>query len=147
NYILSNDLDESTSDYNANADATTNNGMGWLRGGYMGGITIDGKGFSIADLEIDRSDNWENGLFSYLYNSTIKNITVKDFNIFGSGYTGFFAGYADNVIFESVRVKNGNVNSRDYGGLLAGTGFSVTIKNSSAEGQVSGDYFMGGFLG
>src|SRR5690606_21654309 len=40
-YILLNDLDKSTSDYATYADSTANNGVGWLPGGYMGGITID----------------------------------------------------------------------------------------------------------
>src|SRR5690606_25851856 len=137
-----------TTGYANYADSTANGGVGWLPGGSMGGITIDGKGFSIVDVNIKRSNNSQNGLFYYLDNATIKNLTVRDFQIEGSGYTGFFAGYVENVIFDNVHAINGIVKSKNYyGGLLAGRGYNVTLTNSSVQGRVTGNYYMGGFLG
>jgi gliding motility-associated-like protein len=109
---------------------------------------IDGKGFNISDLNINRPNNWENGLFQYLYSSSVKNITAKDFQINGRGNVGFFAGYIDNMTFDNVHVISGNVDAIDYyAGLFAGGGYNIIITNSSAQGKLSGNSYMGGFLG
>ncbi|WP_245812783.1 MBG domain-containing protein, partial [Belliella buryatensis] len=147
-FILNNDLNSSSSGYETYASETANEGFGWLPGGYVGNIVLDGKGFSISDLMIKRPETWENGIFRYLYNSTIQNIVFKDYQIEGLGYTGFISGYVDNTVFENVHTINGKVISYEYyGGLFIGGGFRVSILNSSVEGNLSGQYYLGGFLG
>ncbi|PZV82154.1 gliding motility-associated-like protein [Algoriphagus aquaeductus] len=147
-FVLTNDLDASSSGYENYASETANEGLGWEPGGYVNFIVLDGKGFEIADLNINRPTNWENGIFRYLYYGVVKNIVAKDFVINGRGNSGFFAGYVDNLNFENIQVINGNLTSMEYyGGLLAGGGYNTTILNSSVKGVVSGKYYLGGFLG
>ncbi|WP_198673064.1 MBG domain-containing protein, partial [Algoriphagus litoralis] len=147
-FILMNDLDDSSSGYETYASSTANSGAGWSPGGYVGGINFDGQGFSISDLRINNSGYWQLGIFEYVYNSSFKNILLKDFQIEGQGYIGSIAGYSETTVFDNIQVVNGSVIASDYyGGLLVGGGYEITIVNSSVEGEISGDYYLGGFLG
>ncbi|UJP65218.1 MBG domain-containing protein [Mongoliitalea daihaiensis] len=147
-FILNNDLDNSSSGYNIYASPSANEGIGWLPANYIGNINLDGKGYTIADLNCFRPNHWGNGIFEYLYNSSVKNLILKNFNIEGQSSSGSIAGYAENTLFENVQVINGNIISTEYsGGLLIGGGYAVSILNSSAEGDLSGQYYLGGFSG
>ena len=106
-YVLGGDIDaagQSVSDYNNNGNATTYTGYGK---GFAG--TIDGRGFSVNNLEYKPSDTNHRivqGLFGGLVGATVKNIT---FNIstFG-GDNGNFSLFGWNI--KDSTFKNVTIN-------------------------------------
>ena len=106
-YVLGGDIDaagQSVSDYNNNGNATTYTEYGK---GFAG--TIDGRGFSVNNLEYKLSDTNHRrvqGLFGGLVGATVKNIT---FNIstFG-GDNGHFSLFGWNI--KDSAFKNVTIN-------------------------------------
>ena len=106
-YVLGGDIDaagQSVSDYNNNGNATTYTEYGK---GFAG--TIDGRGFSVNNLEYKPSDTNHRrvqGLFGGLVGATVKNIT---FNIstFG-GDNGHFSLFGWNI--KDSAFKNVTIN-------------------------------------
>ena len=106
-YVLGGDIDaagQSVSDYNNNGNATTYTEYGK---GFAG--TIDGRGFSVNNLEYKLSDTNHRrvqGLFGGLVGATVKNIT---FNIstFG-GDNGHFSLFGWNI--KDSTFKNVTIN-------------------------------------
>ena len=106
-YVLGGDIDaagQSVSDYNNNGNATTYTEYGK---GFAG--TIDGRGFSVNNLEYKPSDTNHRrvqGLFGGLVGATVKNIT---FNIstFG-GDNGHFSLFGWNI--KDSTFKNVTIN-------------------------------------
>ena len=106
-YVLGGDIDaagQSVSDYNNNGNATTYTEYGK---GFAG--TIDGRGFSVNNLEYKPSDTNQcrvQGLFGGLVGATVKNIT---FNIstFG-GDNGHFSLFGWNI--KDSTFKNVTIN-------------------------------------
>lgn len=106
-YVLGGDIDaagQSVSDYNNNGNATTYTEYGK---GFAG--TIDGRGFSVNNLEYKPSDTNHlrvQGLFGGLVGATVKNIT---FNIstFG-GDNGHFSLFGWNI--KDSTFKNVTIN-------------------------------------
>ena len=106
-YVLDGDIDaagQSVSDYNNNGNATTYTEYGK---GFAG--TIDGRGFSVNNLEYELSDTNHRrvqGLFGGLVGATVKNIT---FNIstFG-GDNGHFSLFGWNI--KDSTFKNVTIN-------------------------------------
>ena len=132
NYILMRDIDlteatESGGDYDYN-------GQGWLpivlnwsyanNGSYYYGDVgfsgiFDGNGHTISGLRIEGRTADNSGLFGYVYDGTIKNLTLKDINISAGSYTGGIAGKIIKKIFPaSVALLNcafnGIVKGNDY---------------------------------
>jgi hypothetical protein len=116
-YILVNDIDASPT-----ALASYNNGQGWEPVGdattpFNG--SINGNGFEINTLLIDREDSLDIGLFGVVSsNSTVSNLKITNCRIEGRFYVGGIAG-------------------RSYGNLL---GCSVT-------GTIDGNSLLGGVVG
>lgn len=106
-YVLGGNIDaagQSVSDYNNNGNATA-----WTKYGEGFAGTIDGRGFSVNNLEYKPSDtnHWRvQGLFGGLVGATVKNIT---FNIstFG-GDNGHFSLFGWNI--KDSTFKNVTIN-------------------------------------
>jgi hypothetical protein len=98
-------------------------GAGWLAVGsnadrFPG--TLDGDGYNISNLWINRSSTDYQGLFGVLTTgSEVKNLGLVNFTINGSIRTGGLAG-------------------ANWGG---------TINNSFSTGYIEGNYFIGGLVG
>jgi len=135
NYILTNDLDDSTNGYDTHVNTTD----GWDPIGVsFDGLTgeFDGDGHTISDLFIDRSEDYV-GLFADI-EGNIKNVTLTDADVTG---TGFIASVlvGDNRGTISDATVNGDLDCSQYGGLIAGqNNNSGVIKNSDASGTVTG---------
>ena len=77
--------------------------------------TFDGQGYTISGIRINSGNNYQ-GLFSYIENGTVKNITLADASITGYDYVGGIAsmnnGTIENclVIGTSVRTTKDNGN-------------------------------------
>ncbi|MCL2218674.1 MAG: T9SS type A sorting domain-containing protein [Chitinispirillia bacterium] len=108
--------------------------------------TLDGKGFTIKGLYINRPDADYVGLFGAVgYNDVvIKNINIEADSITGKNYVGVIAGhFRGNINLCEVRgMVKGAVN---VGGLIGYSSGSITL--SGFRGTVSGDTLVGGLVG
>ena len=59
----------------------------------FGGI-VDGNGKTIRGLNVDTGEEQYAGLFGYIDNATITNLTVEVEQVRGKGYVGGLVGYA-----------------------------------------------------
>ena len=156
-YILMNDLDSTTPGYEELASPTANGGQGWEpigRGLWVGTLlgarlageifkgTLDGQGYAIRDLYINRRDVDQVGLFGIAAGgAVIKNIA---FTINPTATTGEANG-------ESLRLDEQTVRSLDVapvggvGGLLGYNG--GTVSNCHATGNIGSDLEMVGLVG
>lgn len=82
--------------------------------------TLDGNGFSILNLTIDRSR--ETGLFeNVMQNGVIKNLTLKNVDVKSTGvYTGALASRVWGGTIENVHVESGQIIGSEYTGGLVG---------------------------
>ena len=108
--------------------------------------TLDGQGYKITDLYINRPSTHYGGLFGYTDSgSEIKNVGL-DVDISGSNYVGSLVGWNYATITNSY--STGSVSSTGYvGGLVGYNG--ATITNSYSTGSVSSSVcsFVGGLVG
>ena len=149
NYILMNDLDSTTAGYAELAGPTANGGKGWqpigaLNATFIG--TLDGQGYEIKDLSINRPDEEGVGLFGSVGEvGVVENLGVA--NAFVTGYTwvGGLAGMVDyGVLAESF--FTGSLYGNSYVGGLAGWN-GGTVSNSYSTGSVAGGSYVGGLVG
>ena len=158
-YVLMNDLDSSTPDYEELA------GANWQPiGDYENPFTgiFDGKGRVINGLCIDRPYEDYVGLFG-VSGGTIKNVGLANVSITGAMKVGGLVGIIQNGIV-SNSYSTGNVSGKkdvgglvgandkratikDVGGLVGSNEERATISNSYSTGKVSGDYRIGGLVG
>ena len=103
---------------------------------------FDGCNHTINNLKISSTDNKYNGLFSFVVDGTIRNITIgKESEISGSqgaGVVGYLYGFKGNI---SNCVNNANTNCGGIARVIAGQHIIYNCKN---YGTVNG---MGGILG
>jgi hypothetical protein len=119
-----------------------NSGAGWSPVGnsstnFTG--SYDGQGFSITDLYINRTGDEYVGLFGFLWDAEISNLSLVNANIYGGKYTGGLAGAADS----DTRITNvhisGNVSGTAYdyeiftGGLVGGFHGSQSVVDQSSS--------------
>ncbi len=115
--------------------------------------TFDGQGHTISNLKVDTrnvTDNsqYSSGLFGWLNNATVKNLTIKNVDIKGNKRLGAVAGYAEfATVIENVNVVNArivavhdNINVNDtnncgdkVGGILGYANNTATIRNNTVE--------------
>lgn len=153
-YELANDIDASDT-------VNWNGGAGWVPIGSFGG-SLDGKGYTISELYINRPSTDEVGLFGYIGNFSgdmLQNFNLTDVDITGQDRVGGVIGRG--VITTSL-TKNissitvtGEVTGRLYvGGFVGWTGIlsgDVPAKNyfydCGATVTVTGTTYVGGFVG
>jgi hypothetical protein len=152
-YLLMDDLDSTTPGYDELASPTANGGKGWDPIGKLGippegpfAGSLDGQGYEIRDLFIDRADETRVGLFGVVSDKgVIQNIGVRNLGITGDEYVGGLVGENWNGTIRHS-YSNGNVvGDRHIGGLVGWNWGSVS--NSYAAGSVSGSRYGGGLVG
>ena len=117
----------------------------------FGGI-VDGNGKTIRGLNVDTGEEQYAGLFGYIDNATITNLTVEVEQVRGKGYVGGLVGYAKDSTITGCGVRAASDDSIVAGtssatGGLVGTALYVTIKNSYTEVAVQGSTLVGGLVG
>lgn len=123
--------------------------------------TLDGKGYTISNLRIDRTDE-NQGLFATIFGGTVKNLTIKGVKIDApsidcigaiAGQCQYYTSLITNckVVFTADSYIKGN---DCVGGVVGYTDSSdpIDIYNCSVEGQaanvaISGNDFVGGVVG
>ncbi len=166
-YELVNDID-------ASATKEWNDGKGFAPLGtanksFTG--TLDGQGYRVNGLYIDRSSSECVGLFGYISgNASVKKLGIIDADVDGGNYVGALGGENHGIVEKSYAVgdvngKNmtagligenwgevnnshatGNVIGGDKVGGLVATNYGE-IKNSYATGDLSGEDSIGGLMG
>jgi len=143
-YFLSNDID-------ASETRNWNGGKGFEPISYNNPYdftgVLDGKGYCIRNLYINRPEDGYIGLFSDIDHGTIKNITIYDSYISGEEYTGTLAGYnwggniSDIICSGTVNAKNGftgGIVGESHGGDLEHVHYYGDIKSSNVLGGIVG---------
>ncbi len=148
NYLLMNDLDSTTADYEELASPTANAGKGWQPIGAEDGPftgSFDGQGYEIRDLFINRPDDAYVGLFGWVSEGgVIKNLGVVNADVTGYGGVGGLVAWNAGIVRNSY--SSGNVTSGLWvGGLMGGN--AGTMSNSYFTGNVTGYGGVGGLVG
>lgn len=169
NYILVNDIDASdTVNWDSGAGFVP---VGTDNNRFTG--TLNGNGFIITGLYINRPSTLYIGLFGYTSNCVIKNVALENAqvngeecvgslvgesvggsiansyatgSVSGGQYTGGLVGFYDGTISNSYTTCSVNGDGDEVGGL-AGRNHYSSISNSYASGSVSGDDETGALVG
>ena len=111
--------------------------------------TLDGNGFTISNLKINKPDTDYQGLFGRAVGATIKNVTLENVNEKGNNNTGGLVG----LNYNSSTIENCSVSgtvkatSQRVGGLVGQNSNGSTISNCDAYVKVIGDDRVGGLIG
>ncbi|WP_162463258.1 cadherin-like beta sandwich domain-containing protein [Paenibacillus psychroresistens] len=135
------------SDIDLSAYAAADGGKGWKPiEGYFSG-SLDGDGYKITGLSINRSDVDSVGLFEMIYTGSITNLKLLQADVKGSSDTGILAGHAVDATLLHVYTSGHVEGNQDVGGLLGKLeGSTLTYTGSSASVYGSAGY-VGGLVG
>ena len=148
-FIVINDLDLNSIGYTELASAAANEEKGWEP---IGNAThpfagsLNGQGYEVCDLFIDRPGEPDVGLFGALdEDGVIKNVGVVNGNVTGQNNSGSLVGKNQGSVSNSYATGNvtGNLN---VGGLV-GWNFEGTVTDSYSTGSVTGQNNTGGLVG
>jgi len=154
NYILENDLDETTEYYDDHASETANSDDGWEPIGDSGNRftgTFDGQGHTISNLYIDRGSENHVGLFGYVgENGIIKDIGLRDVDVYGNNQVGSLVGYGYRSEIKNSFVNGGSVTGFFAVGGLVGEiyGYQGILSDSYAvlDSVTVENYRIGGLI-
>lgn len=125
-------------------------GKGWKPVGSADSMfsgSFNGKGYDINGLTIQREDENYIGLFGYIQDGIVSNLTLRNTAISGNRHTGGLAGWSENAIIDNIKVY-GTVSGTSFSsGGLVGRSNSDSITNSSTSGTISGASGTGGLAG
>lgn len=109
---------------------------------------LDGNGKTISNLWIKRSNSDNVGVFGYVENTIIKNLTLVNISINGNNFVGGFCGCGINKRSSILNcLISGSIKGNSYvGGYLGGGIFDLSDNLSYADVVGNGDY-VGGFAG
>lgn len=142
-YELANDID-------ASATSTWNAGAGFVAIGrtspYFTG-QLDGKGYTIDSLFIDRATTDYLGLFSVIDGATITGIHLTNVDITGDDIIGGLIGYSDGGSISACSSAGDITGDNDIGGLIGYSDTGSIISDCSSTGDVTGDDDVGGLIG
>lgn len=136
-----------------------NGGTSWTSIGtnkYSFAGTFDGNDYKISGLYINNNNSYQ-GLFGYITNGTVKNLTVKG-TISASGYAGGIVGTLEtnsttggrieNCKFEGVIGESGNIASNTAVGGIVGYNHGGTVTGCHFTGKVTRNTeYVGGIVG
>jgi hypothetical protein len=153
-YILMNDLNSMTPGYEELAGPTANGGKGWQPIGANNETqfdvfhgTLDGGGYEICDLFINRPDTFDVGLLTVVWlGGGITNLGVVNATVTGYMWVGGLAAGSIGIVDNSYCVAS--VNGTDHiGGLVGSNSDHGTVTNSYFIGNLTGDWSVGGLVG
>ena len=107
---------------------------------------FDGNGKTVTGIYLsDTSKNYA-GLFGYIKNAEIKNLSVEKSYISGRNDIGLICGIAENSVIENVRAE-GIVVARDNGGGIAGSVDESSVSKVLSSVEVISGGHAGGIIG
>lgn len=108
--------------------------------------TLDGDGYTIDALTINRSGTNYVGLFGYTgTGGVIENISLTDATISGTSQVGGLVGYNLGTISDAYVTGSVSGTGTNAGGLVGWNGGSIT--DVYASSSVNGYYYVGGLVG
>ena len=162
-YVLTNDLDSMTAGYGELASPTANNGKGWEPiGGLSAGQlpigtfdpvnpftgTLDGQGYDVRDLFIDRPDEDGVGILRFVgAGGIIRNVGVVNAVVIGRAYVGSLVGGNKWGVVMNCYCTGTVAGEMDVGGLVGYHGGGSTVSNSYSTSSVTGNWRVGGLVG
>jgi hypothetical protein len=149
-YVLINDINASeTKDWNWNGSAY--NGFDPIDGDYYHPFngSINGGGFKIIKLFIKRPSDYEVGLFKFVMNSRIQDISLIDVNITGKNYVGGLVARAGSTSFFNCSISGNISGENNVGGLIGASQYDKEeiIFNCSSDCNINGYRTIGGLIG
>ena len=141
NYILGNDID-------ATASVNMNGGLGFDPIRDFSG-RIDGQGFTIYGLTINRPNEDNVGLFgSTKSGASINDFILDDILVNGKNNTGGLIGVVDGETEIIGILVEGNITGgSNTGGLIGKTNGSLELQRSASRGTITGGDKTGGLIG
>lgn len=115
-------------------------------GAYPFNANFDGNNFVVYGVFTNNPDQDYQGLFGYVYNSTIKNLTVSESYISGNSELGGLAGRAIASSFTNCHVSV-DIDAILYAGSICGYAEGCSFLNCSAKGSAAGVFSVGGISG
>lgn len=111
--------------------------------------SLDGNGYAVTGLAINRSDAQEVGLFGHGLLCSVKDLTIREPDISGGiGSTGALFGILSSGEVTGCSVTGGYVKGSSYTGALFGTLSSGEVTDCSVTGgHVKGSGYTGGLTG
>jgi hypothetical protein len=146
-YILMNDLDSTTLGYEELASPTANEGRGWDPIGvfdydepFIG--SLDGGGYEIRDLFINRPYKYGVGLFSAVGGAgVVQNIGVVNFTVAGLVPVGVLVGWNGGFVVKCYCTMGNVAGDSDVGGLVGYSGrFAVNSYYNCDEVLINGEH-------
>jgi hypothetical protein len=146
-YILMNDLDSITLGYEELASPTANEGRGWDPIGvfdydepFIG--SLDGGGYEIRDLFINRPYKYGVGLFSAVGGAgVVQNIGVVNFTVAGLVPVGVLVGWNGGFVVKCYCTMGNVAGDSDVGGLVGYSGrFAVNSYYNCDEVLINGQH-------
>lgn len=141
-YTLANNIDASNTQF-------WNDGDGWTPIGkdserFYG--DLEGNGYAILGLVIDRPTYDLQGLFGFTEGSKISNLTISGANIKGRDLLGAFSARSLNTVFVSCDCSC-VVDGRNYVGGISGHFVGGSISDTYSVCVISGNMDVGGLVG
>lgn len=134
---------------NCSATASWNNGAGFQPlGGNLNPFlgTLDGQGFTISGLTINRQTTNYVGLFGYIGSTAqLNSVGLVGGSVSGADYVGGLVGWNQGSVSNTYAMNQVLSSGVYVGGLVGWNG--GTISNSYSTGQVSGISEFGGLVG
>ncbi|GAB6085243.1 fibronectin type III domain-containing protein [Alkaliphilus crotonatoxidans] len=112
--------------------------------------SLDGNGYTISNLSIDKATMNYVGLFSSVRNSTIQNLTIEGIEVLGDKRVGALVGnIIKNTTIENILIKRNNLSGNsEIGGLVGYIDVDANIKNIQVNaGNINGKRRVGGLVG
>ena len=155
NYVLTRDLDfnddnsyDQTDPNWATKKSNWTSGSGWTPLTGRHDYKLNGDGFEIKNLYVNRSGTHFQGLFGDVGNVDIRNIGVVNATVTGNTYNGILIGlirYADGVVENTW--SSGTLTSGANAGGLIGAHWGSTVTDSWSSATVNGGSPSGGLIG
>jgi len=110
---------------------------------------VNGNGYTIDGLFINKSTTNYVGLFGYTDEATIESIGLTNVDVTGKNNVGGLAGYNDEGSSIKDSYATGSVDGTDnvVGGLAGYNDEDYTIIRRHATGSVAGTAYVGGLVG
>jgi|GEM_PF-663857 len=106
---------------------------------------MDGQGYTISNLKIDRPETGGTGLIGVLgRNGVLMNLTVEDAEVVGKGGTAIAVGANFGIVYK-VRTRGSVTGSNAVGGVAGGS--AGLVVDSHAYSTIRGEKALGGLVG
>lgn len=138
-FVLMNDIDLNVAPFNQEE--------GWEPIGDRFEGSLDGNGFAIRNMMINKSGATYMALFKHIRNAKIRSLKLIDFNVFAQTKVAALAGYIESSSIYDVELSGIVNGERNEIGGLAGTISSSMIYQVHADLEVSGEYYVGALAG